>query len=39
MKFSINQNEVTNANGECLIVGIYNQPTFEGRAERARSQV
>ncbi|MCC5804555.1 leucyl aminopeptidase [Rossellomorea vietnamensis] len=30
MKFSINQNEVTNANGECLVVGIYNQPTFEG---------
>ncbi|MDX8346235.1 leucyl aminopeptidase [Rossellomorea sp. YZS02] len=30
MKFSINQNEVTTASGECLIVGIYNQPTFEG---------
>ncbi|MBN8193553.1 leucyl aminopeptidase [Bacillus sp. NTK074B] len=30
MKFSINQNEVTTSNGECLIVGIYHQPTFEG---------
>ena len=30
MKFSINQNEITTANQECLIVGIYNQPAFEG---------
>ncbi|WP_299743771.1 leucyl aminopeptidase [Rossellomorea sp. y25] len=29
MKFSINQNEVRTANQECLVVGVYNQPTFE----------
>ncbi|BCB05456.1 leucyl aminopeptidase [Bacillus sp. KH172YL63] len=30
MKFSINQNEVTSTDHQCLVVGIYNQPTFEG---------
>ncbi len=33
MNFSINHNQVTEANQECLVVGIYNQPSFEGEVK------